>query len=654
MSKVSDESQNLTDQNIESLKQLFPEAFISGKLNFETLQELLGDEVEESQERYGLSWNGKNQAKRIVKQTTTSTLKPYKDESKDWDTTKNVFIEGDNLEVLKILQKSYKSKIKMIYIDPPYNTGKDFVYKDDFNDNLQNYLKYTGQVDEDGRKLSTNPESDGRYHDKWLSMMYPRLKLARNLLRDDGVIFISIDDHEVQNLRYICDEVFGSDNFVGQLVWKTATDNNPSQVAIEHEYILAYVKNKNKKEYWEIPSPKKDLIISEYNKLKLIYTDLVVLQNELRKFIKNNSELEGIAHYKNVDENGVYFSDNISDTKEGGYDYEVLHPLTNKNVKKPKNGYRYPLDTFKSLLENGQIQFGKDETTVIQVKKRVENATEKLRSVFYKDGRASSKGLVDLMEARVFDNPKDTQILAKLIDFVTEKDSLILDFFAGSGSTAQAVMELNSKNNTNRNYICVQLPELFKDEDKLTKQDESTKNAYDFCRINNLPFNIASLTKKRIKKAGERIKKEYPLEADNLDVGFRVFKLVDTNFPKWNKESVRTQEDLYLEMDKQANARGLDPEAVLFETLLKEGVDLALAPDTKSIELGGNKIFVFDDGQTLVCIDPQIHLEMFNELLKLPNIPAKVICLEDGLATDEIMINAEHIMKKNNIIFKTI
>jgi adenine-specific DNA-methyltransferase len=356
------QSKDIVSENLEHLKTLFPQIFKEGKIDKEELLSILGDEIETSQEYYRFTWAGKNMARREANKPSTATLRPDKESSKDWDSTQNIFIEGDNLEVLKLLQKSYANKIKMIYIDPPYNTGKDFVYKDNYNDNLGNYLAITGQVDEEGKRINTNSESDGRYHSNWLNMIYPRLKLARNLLKDDGVIFISIDDNEQSNLKKIGEDVFGEENFLGQIIIQTATDNNPRQINTEHEYMIAFAKAKDNLTNWFAPSSSAFKIQLKYNELKEKYKDeLHSIQIELRSWIKKEKDnLPKVTHYDNVDEKGVFHDGDIANTIFGGYKYEVLHPLTKKPCKIPEKGFRYPKDTLLKMIENNDILFGED------------------------------------------------------------------------------------------------------------------------------------------------------------------------------------------------------------------------------------------------------------------------------------------------------
>lgn len=593
-------SEDIVANNIERLKELFPTIFSEGKLVVEELQALLGDYVEKDKEFYQMTWAGKMQAQKEANKLSTGTLRPNKADSKDWDTTGNIFIEGDNLEVLKLLQKTYSNKIKMIYIDPPYNTGKDFVYKDNYKDNLCNYLEITGQTDEEGKKLSTNTDSDGRYHSNWLNMMYPRLKLARNLMTDDGVIFISIDDNEQANLKKLCDEIFGEENFIGELVIRTATDNNLTQINTEHEYILCYCKSKILQDNWVIKSVNASKIIDKYNDLKKsIQNEIPLIQKKLREWIKDNKDdLEKVSHYDNVDERGVYHDGDIANTKFGGYIYDIIHPITKKVCKIPEKGYRFPLSTLNQMIADDQIVFGLNEDILIKPKKRIEDVKDVLRSVIYEDGRGSTKNLEKLFGVKsIFQNPKSIVQLKRLIDFTTTSDSIILDFFAGSGTTAHATMAINAEDGGNRKCISVQLPE------PTDEKSEAYKAGYK---------TIADITKERIRRAGELIKQENKNKEniDKLDVGFRAFKLDSSNIQAWDTsvEKFEGQLDAFLANNGDSIKADRTEEDVLFEILLKYGLDLTLPIQEKSVD--GCTIYNIGFGAMYICLSDKINISV--------------------------------------------
>ncbi|NRA49141.1 MAG: site-specific DNA-methyltransferase [Phaeodactylibacter sp.] len=407
----------------------------------------------------------------------------------------NKIIHGDNLEALKSLLSEYEGKIKCIYIDPPYNTGKD-EWK--YNDKVDHpkIKKWLGEVvGKEGEDLSR--------HDKWLCMMYPRLVLLEKMLSKDGVIFISIDDNEVFNLKLILDEIFGSYNFLGNIIWQTTTDNNPRQITTEHEYIICYAKNKKNQTAWESHSIAAESIQEKYEELKEEHkSDLELIQKELRKWIRSNkSDLPKVTHYDNVDEKGVFHDADVANTKFGGYEYDVLHPVTGKVCKIPEKGYRFPESTMKELIANNDIMFGSDETTLIKPKKRLENVTDKLRSVIYEDGRASTKELESIFGKDFFKNPKSPQIISQLLSFCTKGNDIILDSFAGSGTTGQAVLELNKKTNAKRNFLLIEMEEYAEDitakrmkavmegSNKVKRLENGLGGAFDFYEL-GLPLNL--------------------------------------------------------------------------------------------------------------------------------------------------------------------
>ena len=482
------------------------------------------------------SWNGKNEARRIAKIPSTGTLIPCKEKSKNWDTTENLYIEGDNLEVLKLLQKSYHNKVKMIYIDPPYNTGKDFVYKDNFKDNIKNYMEKTGQFDCEGNKLSTNSESNGRYHSDWLSMMYPRLKLARNLLKDDGVIAISIDEKEVYNLKKNCDEIFGEENYAGEIIWKNSSKNDQNYISIQHEYILIYVKNKNEnKGIWLEKKEGLDEVYKAFSNFKEKHgNDWGAIHKEALVWYKKFSESNPIyrsKHYSWMDEKGVYFPDNISGPNHGQYVYDVIHPKTKEICKSPASGWRYPKETLLERIEQGLVHFGKDNTTVPNNKTYLKNTEfQSLSSVIYKDGRVASKKLTKLFCENIFTNPKDTELLSSMFkSFEVKESDLVLDFFSGSATCAESVFKLNYENSYNCKFILIQLPEDLYETLKSTigNAKATIQRSIRFLERSKKQTNICEIGKERIRRAGNKILKDNKDKEgiENLDIGFKVFKL---------------------------------------------------------------------------------------------------------------------------------
>ncbi len=672
MEKMDGKTKDIVAENVGKLKELFPEAFTEGKVDFDILKEVLGTFVDDRDERYSFTWNGKSQARMIAQTPSTGTLRPCKEESVDWDTTQNIFIEGDNLEVLKLLQKSYHKKVKMIYIDPPYNTGNDFVYKDNFKDNIKNYKEITGQVDGEGRNLSNNPETSGRYHTDWLNMMYPRLKLARNLLKDDGVIFISIDDNELSNLRKMCDEIFGEENFVSDMIWAAGRKNDSKLISVSHEYIICYAKNKayltENKILWRQRKKGLEDIYAEHNRLRKLHGDnFAAMTQGLKEWYKNLADAhpaKAHKHYSHVDFRGVFFPDNISWPGGGGPQYDVLHPSTNKPVKIPSRGWiTKDQKKMQEWIKDERVYFGEDETKVPCIKSYLnDRELQTPYSVFYQDGRAASKRLRALMGEDCFDFPKDEFVLQELVAILTSGNDLILDFFAGSGTCGHSVMLQNVLNKNNQRFLLVQLPE------PLDLTNKRHRVAIGYCNQIGKPHNIAELTKERIRRAAAKIKQESvraihespqlespqlespQLESPQLDLGFKVFKLDSTNIKPWEVDfdlTERTLED-YISNIKAERRE----EDVLYEILLKYGLDLTL-PITEHA-IAGQKVFDIGMGALIICLSDAISLEVVEGIAKLkdklkPEI-MRVVFKDSGFKDDVVKTNAVQILKQAGIV----
>jgi len=651
------QSTDFVAQNIETLKTLFPTIVKEGKIDIKELQALLGDEIETEEEYYRFTWAGKSMARREANKPSTATLRPDKDSSKDWYTTQNIFIEGDNLEVLKLLQKSYANKIKMIYIDPPYNTGKDFVYKDNYNDNLGNYLAITGQVDEEGKRISTNSESDGRYHSNWLNMMYPRLKLARNLLKEDGLIFISIDDNEITNLKKITDEIFGEENFTAQLVWEQGKKALAAQIAVNHEYCLVYSKNRKENirnniefeeifdhTFWGDEKLGVDRLLNLFNDWKKENNNVNELQNKLTEFYKSlddDDPLQNQTHYKFVDDNGIYFAGDISQGTGNGGQFDILHPITGLPVVKPSGGWRFSKNRLPELLSNNKIHFGADHLTIPCLKRYLhETKYETAGSVFYKDGRGGTKRLSQLLGGKFFDFPKDETILMRFIRWVSvnSNSEIILDFFAGSGTTAQAVMQLNADTKGNRKFICVQLPE------PTDEKSEAYKTGFK---------KISDITKERIRRSGDKIKAElkddlFSEEGKTLDIGFRSFKLDSSNIRPWDGNPDALENNLFNAGSNIKENR--TEEDVLYEILLKYGLDLTMPIEQK--EIAGKRVFNIGIGALFICLGDKITTAVAEGIGKWKEeqqpATSKVIFKDTGF-TDVEKTNSMQILKRFGI-----
>lgn len=587
---------NITNKNIEQLKQLFPEVISEGRINFDTLKKLLGDEVDESDERYNFTWNGKNKALKIAQTPSLGTLRPCKEESINWNTTENLFIEGDNLEVLKLLQKSYHKKIKMIYIDPPYNTGKDFVYKDNFHDNINNYLNVSGQVDSEGYKLSSNTEKSGRYHSDWLNMIYPRLKLSRNLLRDDGIIFISIDDNEVANLLKVCNEIFGEDNFISNIVHKSrASISNDKIISSNHNHILLYAKNKS--------------VIHEYRKqfgLEANLDDFKLKDNKgYYKYAPVDGpggEAKGNPYYEFMGVEGYFrFSkEKMSKLYQEGKVIKVGNGLQQKLYKK-------------------DFQFSrKTVTTWWDEKLYTSSATQQLKKMLGGD---------------YFDSPKHIALIQKMIELWARNDGdIILDFFAGSGTTGQSVLEYKK----NIKFILVQLPEPIKTfnykRNSLKVDKDQDKEEFKV---------ISDITKKRLFLTAKSLK--------NSNNGFKVFKLDKTNILPWDADFENLE--YIIKQSTQSIMDDRTSEDVLYEILLKYGYELTASVDKKVIN--ENTIFVVAEGSLFVCLDDQISLETVEIIVRLkeeydPEM-TQVVFKDEGFTSDIVKTNAIQILKQADI-----
>ena len=624
--KLGLRSMDITEEQKSKLKQIFPHIFNEDKIDFDKLRLTLGEAVDEGRERYGMTWAGKSECFKIIQQPSIGTLRACKEESVNFDDTENLFIEGDNLEVLKILQKSYYGKIKMIYIDPPYNTGKEFIYPDKYSESLDTYLAYTGQVNDEGIKFSTNTESDGRFHTKWLNMMYPRLFLARNLLRDDGVIFISIDDNEVANLRKICDEIFGEENFVANVVWekKYSPSNDAKWLSDNHDHILIYAKEK---ELW------RPILLPRTN--------------------------EQLARYKNLDNDprGPWkISDLSVKTYSVDYDYPISTP-TGRIVKPPEGRcWLTSKERVIELIEDNRIWFGESGNNVPSIKKflsEVKDGITPLTIWKYQDVGHNQSATQEVKKlfgtSAYFDTPKPTLLLKRVLYLATKEEDIILDFFAGSATTAHAVLDMNKQGNCNCKFIMVQLPE------PCDEASEAYKAGYK---------NIADIGKERIRRVIKNIEDEHKqsssqttlFDADSkdttkqLDLGFKVFKLDKSNFNIWDGSiEVNTTGERIIKQLQLAIENILpdsSEEDILYELLLKSG--FTLTSNIKELELAGKKVYSVDDDALLICLDRALSKEVITEMVKRK--PKRVICLDDGfVGNDQLKTNAVQTMKSNGI-----
>lgn len=636
-------SMNIEQANIDKLKSVFPECFVEGKLDIDKLLSLCGEYIDNDFEKYKFEWKGKAECLRLAQKRSTGTLRPCPEESVNWDTTKNLYIEGDNLEVLKLLQTAYYRKVKMIYIDPPYNTGNDFVYEDDFADPLARYKEVTQQT------TKSNPETMGRYHTNWLNMMYPRLRLAANLLRDDGVIFISIDDHEVFNLKKVCDEVFGEENFVicfprvTKKAGKTTDD-----IAKNHDFILMYTKNSittyNLQSHTDEGFKFSDEFVSERGMYKLNQTldyDSLQYSPSLDYPIEINGEIfyPGNSYEKYMErKNGNYaradwawrWSKELFDFGyKNGFivikrynDYSRIYTKTYQNAKIVKKGDTFVIEKIQRTKALSSLEFIENE---------------------YSNDN-SKKNLSTLFASNVFDYSKPVSLLKFLCKFTTSNDDIILDFFSGSATTAHAVMQLNAEDGGNRQFIMVQLPEV------CDEKSEAYKAGYK---------NICEIGKERIRRAGKKI-----LEADNqmtlenkeqLDIGFKVFKLDSSNLKTWDNTPITAEQmDLLYErmnhMIHRVKSDRSDLDMVC-EIMLKLGVPLTYS--IIAIEINSKTAYsIGEDCMLLICLAPDVQPEDVEQMAEYA--PAKLIISRESFADDTAMANAHYILKDHGVELKLV
>lgn len=659
MDKLRMQSSNGVEDNITKIAQLFPDCVTetmderSGQpkhlIDFEKLKQNLSDSVmSERAERYQFTWPDKSKAILLANSPISATLRPCREDSVDFDNTQNLYIEGDNLDVLKCLKETYLHKVKMIYIDPPYNTGNDFVYEDDFAQSSEEYLANSGQFDEQGNRMFTNAESNGRFHTDWLNMIYPRLKVARDLLTDDGVIFISIDDNEVENLRKVCDEVFGENNIVAQIPWQSrASIQNDTDISINHEYIIAYARirrqeNRRLKESNYTAWHKKDSFVCK------------PLPLDKSKFDNPDNDPRGPWKADPFD------APNIRPN--------LTYPITNPNTGEqhlPPRGRCWRTDSyqFSSALTDARILFGKNGTGRPQLKVFYEEKKEfgSIDNSWFSADRigTTTNGTKQVMElfngARYFDMPKPVSLLKKLLYLANlDKDSLILDFFSGSATTAHAVMQLNAEDGGNRKFIMVQIPELTytgKTEKYMDGNEE--KERYVIDETTGYPivikdsearkagyYTIPEIGKERIRRAGKKIKEESPLTTQDLDTGFRVLKLDSTNMQDiyYSPKDI-SQADLFSQVDNVKPDR--TGEDLLFQVMLELGATLDSKLETTMV--AGKTICNVAEGYLVACFEPDVTDDVVKAIAQMQ--PAYAVLRDTSMKDDSTATNFEQIFK---------
>ncbi len=607
--KLNLASLDIAEEQKARLKTLFPEVFTEGgKIDFERLKLTLGESVDTGKERYGMNWPGKAECFKTLQKPSMATLMPRREESVDFDTTENLILEGDNLEALKLLQKSYLGKVKMIYIDPPYNTGNDFIYPDNYSESLQTYLEYTGQVDAQGRKFSTNTEADGRFHSKWMNMMYPRLFLARNLLREDGVIFISIDDHEAHDLRFLMNDIFGEENFLIQLIWhrrQMADSRNEDRASTDHEYVVAYKKSVGRLHGKDVNT----------------------------------------AKYQNPDNDprGAWFSADLTGlaTKEQrpNLHYDLVNPQTGLAYPpSPTRGWSCAKDTMSRYIQENRILWPSKPDGRPRHKKFLSEVTNFQTgfSSMLEVGHTTegTRIIQELFNEKLFPFSKPVGLISELIEQVTApfESDIILDFFAGSGTTAQAVLELNKQDGGNRKFILVQLPE------PTGRKDFPT---------------IADITKERVRRVITKLKDE---ESGQLtlgnkpeaDRGFKVFQLQTSNFKPWNADAPKDTELLAKQLEMHLNhiEKGRSQEDILYEILLKSG--FPISSRVENLNLGGKTVYSIAEGTLLICLEKEFTEALIKEIASKK--PSRIVLLDSGFAgNDQLKTNAAQTFKAKGV-----
>jgi adenine-specific DNA-methyltransferase len=604
-----------TEELLARLREEAPHVFNEGKVDWDKLRATLGESIETRSERYGLTWAGKAEAFRAVQAPSVGTLLPMPDDSVNFDTSENLIIEGDNLEVLKLLQKSYHGRVKMIYIDPPYNTGNEFIYPDNYREGLDDYLRYSGQVSEEGLKQTTNTETRGRFHSKWLSMMYPRLFLARNLLRDDGVIFVSIDDNEVHNLRMLMNEVFGEENFIAALVWEKAYTANQTakHFSTTHDYVIVFARRAD------------------------VFTLGKIQRTE-----------EQISKFKNSDNDprGVWKAENLSAGKYySAGQFAIIGPTGETFLPPPGRYWRCNEQQYKAWLTDNRITFGKDGTGRPMLKKFLSEMDDGLTPTTWWDheyfgtNKEASIELKELFEgAAVFETPKPTKLLRQMIGVIPDQDGVILDFFAGSGCIGEAVMEQNRDDGGNRKFILVQLP-------------EKTENS-------QYP-TIAHITRERVRRVIAKLNEADVGKLDldgkaKQDRGFRAFKLSSSNFKIWDADQAATEPEqlakqLHLYTDNLAESR--TQQDVLYELILKSGLPLTAKVEAQT--LAGKTVHSIAEGNLLICLENPVTQELLRGMMALE--PLQILCLDTAFhGNDPLKTNAVLEAKSHGITFRTV
>ncbi|MEN4460948.1 MULTISPECIES: site-specific DNA-methyltransferase [Mycolicibacterium] len=640
-------SPDLTEVHIDKVAELFPSVITETldtdgnpkkAIDFDLLRQELSDHVVEGpQERYQLDWPGKREAAFAANAPIAKTLRPIREESVNFDTTQNIFIEGDNLDALKLLQESYLGKVKLIYIDPPYNTGNDFVYADDYATTTDEYLLRSGQTDQNGAKLVANLESNGRFHSDWLTMIYPRLRLARNLLQSDGYIVVSIDDGEFSTMELLLDEVMGADNKLGVLVWDRNRKNDARFFSVGHEYMLVYARNKadllETDTRLREPQPGVDEARDLIGQLRARFgDDWESIQTEWRKWASGfpaSDERRKLGRFSKVGPRGPFRDDgDISWPGGGGPRYDVCHPATGALCKVPPRGWVFPNKArFDEMVANGNVVFGPDESTLPRrIRYLFESEGLVMGSVHYSYAQTAAVDFAQLMGGKVFDNPKNWKDLRRLIEYLSGPDDIVLDFFAGSGSTAHAVLDLNATAGSTRRFIMIQIAE------EPDPKSEAAKAGYS---------SIAEITRDRIRRAASTIIDGLGLAGDGIDVGFRNLKVDTTNMADVLQTPDETGQQALAELENSVKP-GRSGEDLLFQVLLDWGLELSMSIVAEKLE--GHEVFVVEDDALIACFDSEVSPELVRAIAQ--RAPTRAVFRDSSFASDAARINAEQIFRE--------
>ena len=633
---------DLVDENIEKIGKLFPECLTERKgtdgtpelaIDIDKLSQLLARVVNGTDERYQLTWPGKNQSVFTANTPINKTLRPCREKSEDFDNTENIYIEGENLDVLKLLREDYLGKVKMIYIDPPYNTGSDFIFNDYFAQSPDKYSKNSNQKDDYDNCLLSNPESNGRFHTDWLNMIYPRLKLARDFLSDDGVIFISIDDNELQNLRSCCSEIFGNANYIATfIIASNSSKNNSKFVSVTHEYVLCYCKSFiNLNDQWRVKKNNADEYLKRARAIFKMDISDEDKHQELLSLVKY-PRFYDFDHYTYVDAKGVYQTNDPGGVPNGNFSTEIMHPVTGKPCAKPRGGWRYKDEEIKRKLANDEFAFGEDETVIPRPKRYIDDFLYQVpRSILFVDSQSTTHWLKD--NNLPFDFPKPVELVEYFIS-IMPKDAIVMDFFAGSSTTAHAVMHMNAKDNGSRKFILIQLPEHVREDSDAYKAGFKT-----ICELGEERIRIASKNILKEQEANRSVNLEHT-KTPKLDVGFRVLKLDSSNMKDVYYKPSDVTNDLFSKTEDNIKEERTD-EDLLFQVMLEMAVPLSAK--IHSEEICGKKVLTVDDNYLIACFDKDITDEVITDIAKRK--PQYFVMRDSSAHDDSVITNFETIFQ---------